>query len=130
MTPSSLKLPLRFDAEKLERDLRQMLANEFIPHFNTRYYEGDWSVVPLRSVGGGCRMNRSPPVMSRSLAASGGTIIRSPSRRSRSRDAFTSTRSHPAPRSGLRSSRFCLSNKMTSRRTRGRSSRGGTTGGT
>jgi hypothetical protein len=52
MIPSSLKLPLHFDAAKLEHDLQQMLANEFIPHFNTGYYEGDWSVVPLRSIGG------------------------------------------------------------------------------
>jgi len=32
--------------------LAQMLAGDFIPHFNTAYYEGDWSAVPLRSVGG------------------------------------------------------------------------------
>jgi len=49
---SSLKLAPRFDAEKLAADLNQILANEYIPHFNKRYYEGDWSVVPLRSVGG------------------------------------------------------------------------------
>lgn len=52
MTPSSLKLSLRLDAERLQRDLDQILANEFIPHFNKPYYDGDWSVVPLRSVGG------------------------------------------------------------------------------
>jgi hypothetical protein len=52
MTPSSLKLPLFFDAEKLERDLNQIIAGEFIPHFNKAYYDGDWSVVPLRSIGG------------------------------------------------------------------------------
>lgn len=51
-TPSSLKLPLSFDAGKLARDLDGILSTEFIPHFNTRYYEGDWSVVPLRSIGG------------------------------------------------------------------------------
>jgi hypothetical protein len=51
-TPSSLKLALGFDAEKLARDLDGILATEFIPHFNARYYEGDWSVVPLRSIGG------------------------------------------------------------------------------
>jgi hypothetical protein len=51
-TPSSLKLALSFDGEKLARDLEGILSTEFIPHFNTRYYEGDWSVVPLRSIGG------------------------------------------------------------------------------
>ncbi|MDB6026343.1 MAG: Aspartyl/asparaginyl beta-hydroxylase [Verrucomicrobiales bacterium] len=52
MTPSSLKLPLQFDISLLQRDLSQVLSSEFIPHFNTRYYEGDWNVVPLRSIEG------------------------------------------------------------------------------
>ena len=49
---ASLKLPLQFDASRLQADLRSVLAEEFIPHFNTAYYEGEWSVVPFRSVGG------------------------------------------------------------------------------
>jgi len=48
----TLKLPLAFDPAQLQGDLNKMLESEFLPHFNTRYYEGDWSVVPLRSVGG------------------------------------------------------------------------------
>ena len=52
MNAPSLKLKLSFDAAGLRADLRGMLANEFIPHFNTGYYEGDWSVLPLRSIGG------------------------------------------------------------------------------
>ena len=52
MTASSLKLALSFDAAGLQSDLRGILAGEFIPHFNKAYYEGDWSVVPLRSIGG------------------------------------------------------------------------------
>jgi ribosomal protein S18 acetylase RimI-like enzyme len=50
--PSGLKLSLHFDPAKLEVNLKGILANEFIPHFNTRHYEGDWSVAPLRSIGG------------------------------------------------------------------------------
>src|SRR5271170_8194636 len=49
---ASLKLPLRFDAALLQADLNQIVAHEFVPHFNTAYYKGDWSVVPFRSVGG------------------------------------------------------------------------------
>ena len=49
---SFLKLPLRFDAVRLQADLAGILNNEFIPHFNTAYYQGDWSVVSFRSVGG------------------------------------------------------------------------------
>lgn len=50
--PSSLRLPFNFDVPRLQADLAGILGTEFIPHFNTRYYEGDWSVVSLRSVGG------------------------------------------------------------------------------
>jgi hypothetical protein len=49
---TSLKLPFQFEPEPLQADLRQVLADEFVPHFNTAYYQGDWSVVPFRSVGG------------------------------------------------------------------------------
>jgi hypothetical protein len=48
----SLKLPFEFDAAPLQEDLNLILAAEFVPHFNTEYYNGDWSVVPFRSVGG------------------------------------------------------------------------------
>jgi Aspartyl/Asparaginyl beta-hydroxylase len=49
---ASLKLPFHFDPASLQADLRHILAEEFVPHFNTDYYQGDWSVVPFRSVGG------------------------------------------------------------------------------
>ncbi len=49
---TSLRLPFQFEPERLQADLRQVLAEEFVPHFNTAYYQGDWSVVPFRSVGG------------------------------------------------------------------------------
>lgn len=50
--PTSLRLPVSFDATLLQADLAGIFSKEFIPHFNTRYYEGDWSAVPLRSIGG------------------------------------------------------------------------------
>lgn len=50
--PISFRLPVSFDVARLQADLAGVVAQDFIPHFNTRYYEGDWSVVPLRSIGG------------------------------------------------------------------------------
>ena len=50
--PPSLKLLPTFDAARLQADLAGIVASDFIPHFNTRYYEGDWSVVSLRAIGG------------------------------------------------------------------------------
>ena len=55
MTPSSARLPWRVDAEALRADAEGLAPEEWIPHFNTAYYEGDWSGVPLRSVGGEAR---------------------------------------------------------------------------
>jgi hypothetical protein len=49
---SSFKLPLRFDPEPLRRDLELIALDAWTPHFNTGYYEGDWSGIALRSVGG------------------------------------------------------------------------------
>lgn len=52
MTPSYRKLSLFFDPLPLRADLSNIRADEWVPHFNTRYYEGSWSGVSLRSVGG------------------------------------------------------------------------------
>src|SRR6476619_7166712 len=49
---TSFKLPLSFSTDRLKADLDRIQADEWVPHFNTSYYEGDWSAVPLRSVGG------------------------------------------------------------------------------
>ena len=49
---TSFKLPLRFDPEPLRRDLDRIAPGAWVPHFNTGYYEGDWSGVALRAVGG------------------------------------------------------------------------------
>jgi mannose-6-phosphate isomerase-like protein (cupin superfamily) len=50
--PGALRLPLRFDVDPLLADLARLRPADWLPHFNTAYYEGDWSGVPLRSVGG------------------------------------------------------------------------------
>ncbi len=49
---ASLKLPLQFEPAGLQADLAGILSEEYVRHFNTGYFEGDWSAVPLRSVGG------------------------------------------------------------------------------
>ncbi|HTA29939.1 MAG TPA: aspartyl/asparaginyl beta-hydroxylase domain-containing protein [Candidatus Cybelea sp.] len=49
---ASLKLPMRFEPALLQADLREITAEAFVAHFNVRYYQGDWSVAPLRSIGG------------------------------------------------------------------------------
>lgn len=52
MTTPYLRLPLSFDVARLQGELAGLTADEWISHFNTNAYEGGWSCVPLRSVGG------------------------------------------------------------------------------
>ena len=49
---SHLRLPLSFDPESLKQDLDQLTDEEWVAHFNTEYFEGNWSGAALRSVGG------------------------------------------------------------------------------
>lgn len=46
------RLPWRFDAALLRADVDGLDPGDWVPHFNTAYYEGDWSGAALRSVGG------------------------------------------------------------------------------
>ena len=48
----SFRLSVNFDAARLQADLDGLVPTNFVPHFNKRYYEGEWSAVPLRSIGG------------------------------------------------------------------------------
>ena len=50
--PSPLKaalLPLRFDPTGLQSDLATLGGGEWIAHFNTGFFDGDWSGVALRA---------------------------------------------------------------------------------
>jgi hypothetical protein len=49
---SSHRLPLTFDAARLQADLEQVRPEEWVAHFNTQEYDGDWHGVALRAVGG------------------------------------------------------------------------------
>ena len=46
---STLKLPFNFDSRKLRSDLEKFTESDWTPHFNTQYYEGDWSGIALRA---------------------------------------------------------------------------------
>lgn len=49
---SELQFPFRFDPVLLQRDLDSLSGQQWAPHFNSTMYEGDWSALPLRSIGG------------------------------------------------------------------------------
>ncbi len=46
---TSLKLPFQFDASRIRDEVAGFDASEWVPHFNTYNYEGDWSGIPLRA---------------------------------------------------------------------------------
>lgn len=48
----TILLPALFDSGKLKSDLAKILPEEWISHYRGEHYEGNWSVAPLRSVGG------------------------------------------------------------------------------
>jgi hypothetical protein len=52
VSPSSSRLPLSFDVAALMAEVASLADSEWVPHFNTGYFTGDWSGVALRSVGG------------------------------------------------------------------------------
>ena len=49
---STYQLPFNFDADALRADLDQVLPEEWRPHFNRGYYEGEWKALALRSTTG------------------------------------------------------------------------------
>lgn len=53
--PDRLLLPLRVDVEPLATEAAALPEEDWVPHFNTAYYSGDWSGVALRAVGGEAR---------------------------------------------------------------------------
>lgn len=50
--PPKARLPWAFDVDSLAADVETLGPDDWVPHFNTRYYDGDWSGAALRSVGG------------------------------------------------------------------------------
>jgi hypothetical protein len=50
--PDRVRLGLAFDPAPMIADMEALDAGEWIPHFNTGIYTGEWSGVALRSVGG------------------------------------------------------------------------------
>jgi hypothetical protein len=47
-----LKLPFFFDAGLLQQEVNALSAPQWLPHYQVKHYEGEWSAIPLRSIGG------------------------------------------------------------------------------
>lgn len=53
-------LPFDFAPDEFGREVAALPDDAWQPHFNTDYYEGDWSGVPLRSSGGAVALFSDP----------------------------------------------------------------------
>ncbi|WP_343748587.1 aspartyl/asparaginyl beta-hydroxylase domain-containing protein [Fluviicola sp.] len=47
-----LKFPVQFDGQKLAHDLSLVLGSEWVPHFNTGGYTGNWNALSLYAKNG------------------------------------------------------------------------------
>jgi hypothetical protein len=47
-----LQLPVYFDAARMQQEAEHLSANSWKLHYQLLHYEGEWSAIPLRSVGG------------------------------------------------------------------------------
>jgi len=47
-----LKTSLTFDPAALQNEFRSLQANNWRSHYNKSHYEGDWTILPLRSING------------------------------------------------------------------------------
>jgi quercetin dioxygenase-like cupin family protein len=52
IVPDRVRLPLQFDVAALAAEATAIPADDWVPHFNQSVYEGAWTGVALRSVGG------------------------------------------------------------------------------
>lgn len=49
---SRVRLPFRFDVQRMQAELASLPEAAWVAHYNTRDHEGDWTGVALRSPGG------------------------------------------------------------------------------
>ena len=47
-----LQLPFFFDAGLLQQEVDALSAMQWLPHYQVKHYEGEWSAIPLRSIAG------------------------------------------------------------------------------
>ena len=52
MYPAIAKAPLRFDPKPIAAEVARFGPSDWVRHFNRAIYDGDWSGIALRSLGG------------------------------------------------------------------------------
>lgn len=47
-----LQLPFHFNAGLLQQEVAALSAMHWLPHYQVKHYEGEWTAIPLRSIAG------------------------------------------------------------------------------
>ena len=47
-----LQFPFFFDAGLLQQEVNALSVMQWLPHYQVKHYEGTWTAIPLRSIGG------------------------------------------------------------------------------
>ena len=55
-----LQLPVKFNALRLREELEHISGEQWLAHYQTLQYRGNWTAIPLRSVGGEIDIRISP----------------------------------------------------------------------
>jgi len=71
--PDRLRLPLTFDPGQLARDLDCLSSGQWTRHYVKQNYDGEWSVIPLRSPAG-----ETHPTRMISTGATAGSFVATP----------------------------------------------------
>jgi hypothetical protein len=57
-----LQLPFYFDLPKMQQEVIELGNTNWKMHFQVKHYNGEWSAIPLRSIGGDANNNFISPV--------------------------------------------------------------------
>lgn len=47
-----LRLPFEFDPARLRQEVDSIASAQWVQHYQSRHYKGDWTAIPLRSING------------------------------------------------------------------------------
>lgn len=72
-THDRIKLPMAFDPGSLKQDLKALESIDWIDHFVTDNYQGDWSVIPLTAQEG-----RHHPILMASAVPGNNNFVSTP----------------------------------------------------
>ncbi|MDB5278943.1 MAG: L-proline cis-4-hydroxylase [Ferruginibacter sp.] len=51
------RIKQRFDVQQMQQEVNGLEANFWKPHYNEKHYEGNWTILPLRSLNGSIENN-------------------------------------------------------------------------